>query len=637
MTGRRGPRVITLLLATMAIFCVLSGSALAARPKSEDGSPFTIEKLQRIANTDSPFTTGELTAAVGQTVDYEIVVRNNSDETLNFGELKDEDCTNISPVGETELEAGKSETFTCEHSLEESGEWENVAEIEGGAAPQEGGELQEGRELQESNEVIVQAEEPEFSVEKLQRIKGSDSGFTTGFLLGTAGQTVEYEIVVQNTGDVPVSLSPLQDAHCTNISPAGSVEIDVEASQSFTCEHTLAKAGERWTNEATAQSGEVVENSNKVEAEAQEEPEFTIEKAQRLEGTETAFTGDELTAKLGQTIEYQIVVSNTGKSELRFSPLSDPNCEGVSPSGDTELAPGDDEIFTCTHLLNVAGEWANVAEIEAEFGRTELPEAVHSQARPLARVGVIKKGTSNKVVTNVPAEANFEIEKLQEIQGSGAGFTKAALQGAASQTVDYEVIVRNTGNVPLKLSALADANCGGISPAGSTELAVGGSETFTCDRALTGPGSFANEATIEGAGKSKTSNQVIVTVPSAPQQPQQPQQAQQAVQAKCTLSESLVVLQGGSGAKKSPFTVHISALGIKQISFYLDGHKLKTLTASQAQKGQFNVRIDPAKLHYGAHKVTVTTVMSESVCPAIARSAVFVHPRPAVVKPKFTG
>ena len=110
MTGRRGLRVITLLLATMAIFCILSGSALAARPKSiDESSQFTIEKFQKIANTDSSFTTGELTAEVGQTVDYEIVVTNTSDETLNFGKLEDEDCTNISPEGETELEAGESE------------------------------------------------------------------------------------------------------------------------------------------------------------------------------------------------------------------------------------------------------------------------------------------------------------------------------------------------------------------------------------------------------------------------------------------------------------------------------------------------------------------------------------------------
>ena len=207
--------------------------------------------------------------------------------------------------------------------------------------------------IQRSDRAGRRTEEPEFSVEKLQRIKGSDSDFTTGFLLGTAGQTVEYEIIVQNTGDMPVRLSPLQDANCTNISPAGSTEIDVEDSQTFTCEHTLAKAGEFWTNEATAQSGEVVEQSNQVFAEAQEEPEFTIEKAQRVEGTETAFTGDELTAKLGQTIEYQIAVSNTGDRALKFSPLSDPNCEGVSPSGETELQPDETETFTCTHLLEL--------------------------------------------------------------------------------------------------------------------------------------------------------------------------------------------------------------------------------------------------------------------------------------------
>ena len=236
------------------------------------------------------------------------------------------------------------------------------------------------------------------------------------------------------------------------------------------------------------------------------------------------------------------------------------------------------------------------------------------------------------MVTNVPAEPDYEIEKLQAIKGSGAGFTKAELQGAAGQTVDYEVIVRNTGNVPLTLSALADANCVGISPAGSTALAIGGSETFTCERALTGAGSYDNEAAIEGGGKAKTSNRVILTVPGAPQQ-----QPQQQVLAKCTLSESLIVLHGASGAKHSRFTVRISALGIKQITFYLDGHKLKTLTAGQAKKGEFNVRIDPAKLHYGAHRVSLTTVMNESVCPAIARAAVFVHPRPALVKPKFTG
>ena len=90
----------------MAMFCVLSGSALAARPASVDGSQFTIEKLQRIAGSDESFTTGELTAEVGQYVEYEIVVTNTSDSTLNFAELEDFECTGVFPTGETELEPG---------------------------------------------------------------------------------------------------------------------------------------------------------------------------------------------------------------------------------------------------------------------------------------------------------------------------------------------------------------------------------------------------------------------------------------------------------------------------------------------------------------------------------------------------
>ncbi len=631
--GRHAVRVIGLALVTAAMFCILSGSALAARPHvakaarphAVEGQEFAIEKFQRIAGEDQSFTTDNLTAEVGQTVEYEIVVTNTSASTLYFSPLEDLFCRGISPDKVTALEPGESESFTCSEELSEAGTWENWAEIEG---ENEDG----GVESLESNTVVVEAYEPEFSVEKLQRIKGSDSSFTTEFLEGTAGETIEYEIIVTNEGEIPLKVSPLQDANCTNISPAGATEVDVAGSATFTCEHTLAKAGESWTNQVTVQSGSVQEASNAVEAMAAEEPEFTIQKSQRVEGTETPFTGEELTAKLGQTIDYQIVVSNTGNRRLAFSELVDPNCTGVTPAQETELEAGESKTFTCSHVLESAGSWSNVAEIEGRFGREEQPEARRAH-RALAVGGVIKKATSNKVVANVPAEPNYEIEKLQAISGSGAAFTKAELQGAAGQTVEYEVIVRNTGNVPLKLSALADANCTGLSPAGATEVAVGGSETFTCERALTGAGSYANEATIEGDGLTKTSNRVVLTVPGAAQQPP----PVQVVQAKCTLSESLLVLHGASGAKHSPFTVHISALGIKQITFYLDGHKLKTLNAAQARKGQFSVRIDPAKLHYGAHRVSVTTVMSESACAAIARSAVFVHPHPAVVKPKFTG
>ena len=532
--GRRRGRACGAMLLTLAIFLALAGSSMAAKPKTDEGTPpFTIEKLQRIAG-EADFTTGDLTAEEGQTVEYEIVVTNTSDSTISFSELEDENCSGIAPEGETELEAGKSETFTCEETLEEPGPWLNQAEIEG------------NEESQSSNTVSVEVlEEAEFEVEKLQRIKGSDSSFTTDFITGKAGETVEYEIVVYNEGGRPLHFSPLADQNCTGISPSGSTEVDEGDSETFTCEHTFAKAGEFWENTASISSGEVTERSNPVYATAQEEPEFTIEKHQRIEGTETPYTSGELTAKPGQTIAYEIVVSNTGERSLRFEALSDPNCTGVAPAGETELEAGETETFTCQHVIGSTGSWSNIAEIEGEFARDSEPETVHAHAHAHVRVlgggGVIKKASSNEVITNVPAEP-------------------------APQP-----------------------------PAEST------------------------------ATTTQPSNTVVQTP------------AIQQVQGKCAISESQIVLHGATGSKHGFFTVHIPSLGIKQITFYLDGHRLRTLGAGQAKNGQFSVRIDAAKLHYGAHRVSVTTVMSDSLCAAIARAGVFVHARPAAVKPKFTG
>ena len=97
--------------------------------------------------------------------------------------------------------------------------------------------------------------------------------------------------------------------------------------------------------------------------------------------------------------------------------------------------------------------------------------------------------------------------------------------------------------------------------------------------------------------------------------------AKQAVKAECDVSESTIVLHGAGGAQRKSFTVHIPALGIKEITFYLDGRKVKSLTSADAKKGEFSVTINSAKLSYGAHKISVKTVMDDSACAAIARTA----------------
>ena len=99
--------------------------------------------------------------------------------------------------------------------------------------------------FQESNkvEVGVEPETPEFVIHKEQRFHG-ESNYTTSKLTGKIGETVEYKITVENTGNVALHFTALTDAKCSNIAPSSQTELAPGAKESFTCEHTLVKADE---------------------------------------------------------------------------------------------------------------------------------------------------------------------------------------------------------------------------------------------------------------------------------------------------------------------------------------------------------------------------------------------------------
>jgi uncharacterized repeat protein (TIGR01451 family) len=232
-------------------------------------------------------------------------------------------------------------------------------------------------------------------------------------------------------------------------------------------------------------------------------PAFTIEKQQRLKG-QASYTTAELTGEIGETVEYKVIVKNTGNTTIKFSKLTDANCEGISPSGEVQVAAGGEQVYTCSHVLTSIGKYTNEATI----------------------TGAAKTQTSNKVTVNVPAKPAFTIEKQQRLKGE-ASYTTATLTGAVGQTVEYKIIVKNTGNTSLKFGKLTDAKCEGISPSGEVELTSGGEQVYTCSHVLTTAdqtaGSYENNATItgtpptgQGSPITHTSNTVVVNVPTPP-------------------------------------------------------------------------------------------------------------------------
>ena len=64
----------------------------------------------------------------------------------------------------------------------------------------------------------------------------------------------------------------------------------------------------------------------------------------------------------------------------------------------TELAPGTEEAFTCTHVLGNTGTYTNEASIEGNEGTGTK--------------------TSNPVTVKIPPEGKYTIEKLQRIGGA---------------------------------------------------------------------------------------------------------------------------------------------------------------------------------------------------------------------------
>ena len=443
---------------------------------------FTIEKLQRIAGEGS-YGAGELSGKLGQTVEYEIVVKNTGNLKLKFGALKDTGCEAITPSGTTELAVGEEESFTCTHVLT-VGTTTNEASIEGN----------EGTGKETSSKVTVKvAPEPSFTIEKLQRIHGEGS-YSSSEKTGKLGQTVEYKIVVKNTGNLPLKFAALKDTGCEDIAPSGSTEVAVSAEESFTCTHVLPVG--TTTNEASIEGNEGTgtQTSNKVVAKVAAEPSYTIEKQQKIAG-ESSYTSGELSGKLGQTVEYKITVKNTGNLPLKFSALKDTGCEGITPSGATEVAVGKEESFTCTHVLAV-GTTNNEASIEGNEGTG--------------------KETSSKVTVKVAAEPSYTIEKLQRIHGESS-YSTAEKSGKLGQTVEYKIVVKNTGNLALKFGALKDSGCEGITPSGATEVAVGAEESLTCSHALA-VGTYTNEASIEGneGTGTQTSDKVVAKVAAEP-------------------------------------------------------------------------------------------------------------------------
>jgi alpha-tubulin suppressor-like RCC1 family protein len=230
-------------------------------------------------------------------------------------------------------------------------------------------------------EVEAEVPEPQFAITDEQRLKG-ESSYTTHSLAAEAGKKVEYRVTVEDTGSTALELEKLRDAKCANISPPSNTTLAPGAKEAFTCEHVLTAGDEKpYTDSATiaghnASLGVNTEHtSNTLETEVLI-PNFTVVTEQRVNGG-SGYTTAEREAEVGQTLEYQTTVADTGGTTIRFQALKDEHCSNIVPSGETELKSGESESFTCQHVLGEGdmGTYSDVAAVEGA-GTQKSSEAV---------------------------------------------------------------------------------------------------------------------------------------------------------------------------------------------------------------------------------------------------------------------
>ena len=412
-------------------FTTLTTTFTVLPPQPTEEPAFSIEKKQEIAGTSGGFTT---VAADGVRWPDRRLPGRRHEHRERGRDLQRIHGRQLRPGNHCRrprrdlLAPGESTTYTCHHVLSTVGRYVNEATVTGNSA----GRQAAAADLQRSRSDGLRTR---IHGRKAPADRGSGSGFTTAKLTGTVGQTVDYEIIVKNTGDEPLTFSPLTDPRCdpgTIAGGPGSTSVLPGESTTYTCSHVLASVG-TYTNVATVAgtpSGEapITHSSPPVEVEVgpAPAPSFTIRKLQEIAGTSTGFTTEPLTAAVGQTVDYEIVVDNTGNVPLALSGFTDPRCDAgtiAGGPGPSPLAPGASTSYTCSHLLSALGPYVNVAGVTATPpGEPPLTAVSHEVQVNVSTEPAANSGVSPSAECHVPTPA------LQGATGPKRGILHGARQ-----------------------------------------------------------------------------------------------------------------------------------------------------------------------------------------------------------------
>ncbi|MBK7219383.1 MAG: hypothetical protein IPH95_20570 [Candidatus Promineofilum sp.] len=386
-----------------------------------DSVTVTMDRLPGL-NVDKTTTTTLITAA-GQQVDYKFAVTNSGNIPLTNVTVSDPKC-DLPPTGPTgdadndgKLDLNETWIYTCVHTV-------TTDEMDAGVKLP-------NTVTADSTETDPATDTLEIPIQQNPGLNVEKSSTTT--LITVAGQQVVYTFDVTNTGNISLTGVTVSDPMCTSAisGPTGDTNNDgklgLVETWTFTCTHTVTQAeldaatgpNPKLHNVVTADSNETGPDTDPLDIPIQYTPGLNV-----LKSSTTA-----LITTIGQQVDYQFTVTNTGNVTLTNVTVSDAKCDAapvLQPGGDVnndgKLQVTETWVYNCTHTvtlaeLNAGGDLVNTVTADS----TETPPDTDDHNIPTQQTPAL---TLDKDTTTV----NYD---------------------SVGDTIAYTYKVTNSGNVSL--------------------------------------------------------------------------------------------------------------------------------------------------------------------------------------------
>jgi len=283
------------------------------------------------------------------------------------------------------------------------------------------------------------------------------------------GDVIYYDIVVENTGNVPLTNITITDPNATITSSNTIAFLDVDDTATITAEYVVTLAdinNGSYTNSATAtcdfEGDTITDISDDPQAGTGNGPDDpTITYLEQLPEL-SVYKDDNLAISpqglsVGDVITYNIVVENTGNVTVSNIDVVDNNAtitSGTIPI--SFLDPGDTANFTATHTITQIdldnGFVSNQVTATGVFDGNSVQDLSDDTDFTNSGNNSDSGGTDDPTITNLIQTLQLEVLKDDGIPVG----TPQSLQ--VGDPVNYVITVENTGNVTLPLVTLNDPN-----------------------------------------------------------------------------------------------------------------------------------------------------------------------------------